>query len=137
MEAEVAARPGHKFRGVLTFVGATVDPNTRTIRVRMDVPNADRKLKPAMLATMILHGPTEKKPVVPLSAVVREENDEHLFVQVDDDTFVLRKVTLGGEQNGTRVLIDGVRPKERIVLDGAFHLNNERRRLALRGSEGA
>lgn len=137
VEAEVAALPGRTLRGVLSYVGATVDQATRTIRVRMDVPNPDRKLKPAMLATMILRGPAEKKPVVPISAVVREEDEEHLFVQADEDTFVLRKVTLGAEQNGTRVLLDGIGPNEKIVLDGAFHLNNERRRQALRGSEGA
>jgi cobalt-zinc-cadmium efflux system membrane fusion protein len=137
VEAEVAALPNRKFRGVLSFVGSTVDPATRTIRVRMEVPNPDRKLKPEMLATVVLRGPAERKAVVPAAAVVREDNLEHLFVQVDDGTFVLRPVTLGAEQNGTRVLIDGVRANERIVLEGAFHLNNERRRQALRGSEGA
>ena len=79
----------------------------------------------------------ERKPVVPNTAVVREENTEHVFIQVDDETFVLRRVTLGAEQNGTRVLLDGVGPNEKIVLEGAFHLNNERRRLNLRSSEGA
>src|SRR5581483_6422544 len=103
----------------------------------MDVPNPGRKLKPAMLATMVLRDQMEKKMVVPSTAVVREDDQEHLFVQVDEDTFLLRKVTLGEEQNGKRVLLDGVRPDERIVVDGAFHLNNERRRQALRGSEGA
>jgi len=137
VEAEVPALPNRKFRGVLSYVGATVDPATRTIRVRMEVPNPDRKLKPEMLATVVLHGPAARKAVVPSTAVVREDNLEHLFVQVDDGTFALRPVVLGAEQNGTRVLIEGVRPNERIVLEGAFHLNNERRRLALRGSEGA
>jgi len=137
VEAEVAALPGRVFEGVLSFVSATVNPETRTVRVRMDVPNPGRKLKPAMLATMVLRDQMEKKMVVPSTAVVREDDQEHLFVQVDEDTFLLRKVTLGEEQNGKRVLLDGVRPDERIVVDGAFHLNNERRRQALRGSEGA
>jgi cobalt-zinc-cadmium efflux system membrane fusion protein len=137
VEAEVAALPGRVFRGALSFVSATVNPETRTVRVRMDVANPDRKLKPAMLATMVLRNQLEKKQVVPSTAVVREDDQEHLFVQVDEDTFVLRKVVLGEEQGGKRVLIEGIRPDERIVVDGAFHLNNERRRLALRSSEGA
>ena len=137
VEAEVSALPGRAFEGVLSFVSATVNPETRTVRVRMDVPNPDRKLKPAMLATMVLRDQMEKKVVVPSTAVVREDDQEHLFIQVDEDTFVLRKVTLGEEHNGKRVLLDGVRPDEHIVVDGAFHLNNERRRQALRGSEGA
>ena len=137
VEAEVAALPNRKFRGVLSFISSTVDPATRTVRVRMDIPNPDRKLKPEMLATVVLRGPAERKAVVPTSAVVREEDREHLFVQVGEGTYELRPVTLGAEQNGTRVVIDGIRPNERIVLEGAFHLNNERRRLALRSSEGA
>lgn len=89
-----------------------------------------------MLATMILKEHTERRQVVPLGAVVRDENGEHLFVQRSATTFVLRRVTLGGEFGGTRVLIDGLRPGEKIVVDGAFHLNNERLRRALRGRDG-
>ena len=61
---------------------------------------------------------------------------EHVFVQMDADTFVLRPVTLGGEFGNSRVLMQGLRPGEKIVIDGAFHLNNERRRQLLRGTEG-
>jgi len=137
VEAEVAALPGRKIQGRLSFVSATVNPDTHTVRVRMDLPNPDRKLKPAMLATMILKDQAEQQQVVPLTAVVREENGECVFVQRDADTFVLRQVKLGGEFGVNRVLLDGVRPGEKIVIAGAFHLNNERRRRALRGGEGA
>ncbi|MCL4748461.1 MAG: efflux transporter periplasmic adaptor subunit, partial [Burkholderiaceae bacterium] len=72
----------------------------------------------------------------PISAVVREENVEHVFVGLDQNTFVLRPVILGPEYGSNRVLLDGVREGETIVIDGAFHLNSERRRRAVRGSEG-
>jgi membrane fusion protein, heavy metal efflux system len=136
VEAEILAFPGKMIRGKLSFVSSTVNPETRTVRVRMDLPNPERRYKPAMLATMVLKDQLERKQVVPTTAVVREENVEHVFIQVDADTFVLRPVVLGDEFGGHRVLIEGVRPGEKIVVDGAFHLNNERRRLALRGSEG-
>lgn len=137
VEAQIPALPGHVIHGQLSFVSATVNPETRTVTVRMDVPNRDKKLKPAMLATMILKEQPQKQLVVPLSAVVREENREWVFVQRDAGRFVLREVKLGGEYGGHRVLLEGVSPGERIVLDGAFHLNNERRRRAIRGSEGS
>jgi cobalt-zinc-cadmium efflux system membrane fusion protein len=136
VEAEIAAFPGDRIHGALSFVSATVNPETRTVRVRMDLPNPSRKYKPAMLATMVLIDRTERKQVVPATAVVREENVDHVFVQVEGGAFLLRPVTLGEEANGRRVLIEGVQPGERIVIDGAFHLNNERRRLVLRGNEG-
>ena len=133
VEAEIEALPGQKIRGKLSFVSATVNPETRTVRARMDLANPNRKYKPSMLATMELHDPTQKKQVIPSAAVVREGNQEHVFVQLEPDRFVLREVKLGEEQGGRRVLIDGIQTGEHIVVDGAFHLNNERKRLAVQG----
>jgi cobalt-zinc-cadmium efflux system membrane fusion protein len=137
VEAQVAALPGTKVQGTLSFVSMIVNPETRTVRVRMELPNPGRAFKPSMLATVILKDGAERRRVVPASAVVREGEGEHVFVQLDADTFVLRPVSLGAEFEGRRVVVDGIRPGERVVLDGAFHLNNERRRQLLRGSEGA
>lgn len=135
VEAKIAALPGMTISGKLAFVSATVNPETRTVMVRMNVPNREKKLKPAMLATMELKEHTERQQVVPVAGIVREGNDDCVFVQRDTRTFVLREVKLGAEYGGRRVLVDGLRPGERIVVDGAFHLNNERRRRAVRGSE--
>lgn len=134
VSAEIPALPGRRIEGQLTFVSATVNPDTRTVRVRMDLPNPTREFKPAMLATMLLQGPPSVRPVVPSAAVVREENRDHVFVQTGPTTFVLRRVTLGAEQAGTRVVTDGLAAGEPIVADGAFHLNNERKRLALQSN---
>jgi len=133
VEAQLAALPGRTITGKLAFVSATVNPETRTVRVRMDVPNRDKSLKPAMLATMTIREHTERRQVVPLAGVVREGDSDCLFVERDAETFVLREVKLGPEHGGKRVLLEGVKPGERIVVDGAFHLNNERRRRSLRG----
>jgi len=135
VEAEVGAFPGRIIHGKLSFVSATVDPETRTVRVHMELPNPGYRYKPAMLATMTLKDQRERKQVVPGTAVVREQDVNHVFVQLDNDTFVLRPVTLGDEFGGNRVLLDGLRPGEKIVTEGAFHLNNERRRRAIRGDE--
>ena len=136
VEAQIAALPGRIIRGRLSFVSATLNDETRTVRARMDLPNPDRRLKPAMLATMVLKDQPERKTVVPVAAVVREGNSENVFVQIDAKTFLLRPVTLGAEFGGQRVVLEGLHAGERIVVDGAFHLNNERRRRALRGSDG-
>lgn len=135
VDAEVAALPGVKIEGTLSFVSATVNPETRTVRVRMDLPNPDGRFKPAMLATVTLRDQPAQQHVVPGTAIIREGNDEFVFIQTDEDTFLLRPVKLGAELGARRVLLDGVRAGERIVLDGAFHLNNERRRQLLRGSD--
>jgi cobalt-zinc-cadmium efflux system membrane fusion protein len=133
VEANVAALPGQPLVGKLSFVSATVNPGTRTVRVRMDVSNAQRRLKPAMLATMVLRDRASAQRVVPDAAIVREGNGDFVFVQIDSRHFALREVSLGMEQSGARVLVDGVKSGERVVLEGAFHLNSERRKQSIRG----
>ncbi len=137
VNAEVAAFPGWTIHGKLSFVSATVNRETHTVRVRMEIPNHNRKLKPAMLATMVLKDAAERRQVVPVPAVVREGNGDFIFVQRNADTFVLQQVKLGAEHNGNRIVMEGVQPNDKIVVEGAFHLNNERLRRAARDSEGA
>ncbi len=137
VEAEVAALPGHTIHGKLAFVNSTVNPQTRTVMARIDLPNPARRYKPAMLATMVLKEHPQPHRVVPVSAVVREGNDECLFVERGPSTFLLRPVKLGAEVGGRRLLIEGVEPSDKIVVEGAFHLNNERRRRAVRGGQGS
>ena len=60
VEAEIASLPGERLSGVLSFVGAVVNPETRTITVRMELDNTDRRFKPAMLATMFVQAPPAK-----------------------------------------------------------------------------
>jgi cobalt-zinc-cadmium efflux system membrane fusion protein len=136
VEAEIPALPGHKITGKLSFVSAMVDPETRTVRTRMNLPNPRRIYKPAMLTNMALVDGRERKLVVPSAAVVREGNGDYVFVKTGSNTFLLRPVKLGEEVGDFRVLVDGIRDGEEIVLDGAFHLNNERKRLALGSGEG-
>jgi cobalt-zinc-cadmium efflux system membrane fusion protein len=130
---EVPALPGKKLGGTLAFVSPVVNPETRTVRARLDLPNADRAFKPAMLASVVIKGQPQKRMVVPADAVVREENRDYVFVQTDKENFMLRPVTTGAEYEGKRVVLQGLREDEKIVVQGAFHLNNERKRRLLDG----
>jgi membrane fusion protein, heavy metal efflux system len=133
VQAEIAALPGAPVRGKLAFVSSTVNAETRTIRVRMDLPNPQQRYKPAMLATMTIADRAQRKQVIPSVAVVRDGDKEHVFVQSGPEVFTMRPVTLGEEYGGRRVLMDGLRAGEKIAADGAFHLNNERIRLSVQG----
>ena len=110
-----------------------VDPATRTVEVHMDVSNAGGLLKPDELATMTLSGQPDRKLSVPNAAVVREDNHDYVFVQQAAHTYVLRPVTLGDEENDRRIVVSGVAENDRIVTDGAFHLNNQRKQNAIKG----
>jgi cobalt-zinc-cadmium efflux system membrane fusion protein len=131
---EVPALGNEKLVGKLIYVGQTIDPETRTVLVRTELENRDGRLKPAMLASMLIEARALERQVVPASAVVRENDEDHVFVAQGDGAFLLTKVKLGPEQGGQRVVLSGLKGDEKIVVDGAFHLNNERNRKAMEGS---
>lgn len=132
-EAEITALTDHILNGKLIFVSDTVKPDTRTVTARMDVDNPDRLIKPGMLASMLIRGLPHNRVMVPMVAVVRDENRDYVFVQVDAEHFQLRQVKLGAENAGVAPVLDGLIEGEKIVTEGAFHLNNERRRKELEG----
>ncbi len=131
---EVPALGNEKLSGKLIFVGQTIDPETRTVLVRSELDNRDGRLKPAMLASMLIEARPVERLVVPASAVVRENDEDHVFVAEQSGALRLVKVKLGAEQGGVRVLIDGLKAGERLVVNGAFHLNNERNRKEMEGT---
>jgi membrane fusion protein, heavy metal efflux system len=138
VEVRIPALPKQTIEGRLSFVSPIVDPATRTVEVHMDVANPKGLLKPDELASMTFTGQKERKLTVLTTAVVREENKDYVFVEIGPTKYVLREVTLGEEENDRRVVLSGVRADERIVTDGAFHLNNQRKQNAIRNgaSEG-
>lgn len=130
----VPALGNEKLTGKLIFVGQTVNPETRTVLVRTELDNREGRLKPAMLATMLIEARPVERLVVPASAVVRENDEDHVFVLLDEHSFRLSKVKLGPEQQGRRVVLSGLQGGEKIVVEGAFHLNNERNRKEMEGA---
>jgi cobalt-zinc-cadmium efflux system membrane fusion protein len=117
--------------GKIIFISPTVSPQTRTVAVRSDVENTDGRLKPDMLAVMEIQENAQSLPVIPSRAVVREGNQDYVFVEQADRSFRLTRVDLGIERRGKRPVLGGLNGGEIIVMDGAFHLNNERRRTEL------
>lgn len=132
-EAEVPALEDQRVKGKLIFVSDTVKPDTRTVTARMAMENPSHTLKPGMLASMLIHGTPHQRVMVPVVSVVREDRRDYVFVQIDAQHFQLRQVKLGQENAGVAPVLDGLFEGEKIVTEGAFHLNNERRRKELEG----
>jgi cobalt-zinc-cadmium efflux system membrane fusion protein len=123
---EVPALGHEKLEGKLIYVGQTVNPDTRTVLVRTELDNKGGRLKPSMLASMLIESAPIKRMVVPVTAVVRQDDADHVFVEEGDRRFRLTPVKLAAEQHGQRVVLEGLKPGMRIVSDGAFHVNNHR-----------
>jgi cobalt-zinc-cadmium efflux system membrane fusion protein len=81
-----------------------------------------------MLATMLIESQPVDRLVVPGSAVVREDNHDHVFVKLDDELYRMVPVKLGPEGKGFRPVISGLKDGQEIAIQGAYHLNTERKR---------
>lgn len=131
VDIDVPALGGRKLSGKIVYVGDTVSPETRTVPIRTQVDNIGRDLKPQMLATMRIRGEAVQTLVVSTDAVVRENDKDHVFVKTGDNTFRLTPVELGSVVGIWRPVSKGLQAGTEIVVGGAFHMNNERKRAEL------
>lgn len=127
VEINVPAIGGTDFDGIIIFVSDTVNRLTRTVMTRVMVENPERKLKPDMLANMHITDTQHKTLVVPEAAIVRELNQDYVFVAISDNQFQRVPVELGPEVADFRPVLDGLTIDQRIVMEGAFHLDSERK----------
>lgn len=131
VEIEIPALSNRKFTGKLIFVGDVVNPLTRTVTVRTDLENSDEALKPDMLVSMLVQSKLTQQLAVPRRAVVRENDRDYVYVEIAPNKFRLREVELGTEYKEMAVVVSGLDEHEKIIVDGAFHVNNERKRKEL------
>lgn len=125
----VSAYPHAIFPGTITYISDVIDAATRTMRLRVTVPNPDRLLKPEMFATVRVYAaPTSDALTVPLAAVQNGPAGKILFVQKDANEFEVRTVKLGNEQGEVVTVLEGVRAGEHVVTKGSFVLKSEMER---------
>jgi|SRR5450830_99727 len=131
VKIEIPALGGKQMTGKLIYLGDVVNPQTRTVTVRTDIQNAGGSIKPDMLISMLVQSKPMPHLAVPLQAIVRENDKDHVFIQIAPNKYRLREVVLGAEYEGMVAVTRGVEEGEVVVGEGAFHLNNERKRKEL------
>jgi membrane fusion protein, heavy metal efflux system len=120
------AYPGEAFHGTVTMIGDTLDPQTRTVPVRIVVPNPGTRLRPGMFATaQIEERATQNAVFVPEQALQDINGMQVVFVTQDGTTFRAQTVTVGSRPAGKAEIVDGLRPGDRIVAAGAFMVKSE------------
>jgi cobalt-zinc-cadmium efflux system membrane fusion protein len=126
VEVVAAAYPHALFPGKITYVADVLDPATRSMRLRVTVPNPDKVLKPEMFALVLVYGAAMPDVVtVPLAAVQNGGIDPVVFVRRDDRQFEARAVKVGEESGEVVVIHDGLQAGEQVVTKGAFVLKSE------------
>jgi cobalt-zinc-cadmium efflux system membrane fusion protein len=126
VDIRVAAYPGMDFSARISSINPTVDPATRTIKVRCTVANRGGLLKPEMFARIRVGNATREKVVlIPSQAILTE--GEHSFVLVEEAAgqFRRREVKPGPEIGSNTAIRDGIRANERVVTSGVLLLNSE------------
>jgi cobalt-zinc-cadmium efflux system membrane fusion protein len=122
----VASYPDEQFEGLVTYIGATVNEKTRTVKVRSEVDNSHEKLKPGMFAKVLLQVETgSDSPMLPEEAVQTDGQKHFVFVPLHEELFLRREVTLGARVDGYVKVIRGLNKNERVVVKGGFLLKSE------------
>jgi Cu(I)/Ag(I) efflux system membrane fusion protein/cobalt-zinc-cadmium efflux system membrane fusion protein len=129
--AEVSFRhgPDRIVRGEILFLYPEVSKETRTLKICIEVPNEERRLRAGMYADVIIHGPPVHNAVlIPNSAVLRSGERDLVFVDLGAGRFEPREVTLGirGDQAQVQVL-SGIAAGEEVVTQAQFMLDSESR----------
>lgn len=136
----VEALPGEVFDGRVTFVDPVLDPKTRTARVRIEVRNQDRRLRPGMFVEAnVQSGGTgnaaEAPLVIPATAPLFTGRRSVVYVELKDTeepTYEARVVTLGSRMGDLYPVLTGLEDGERVVIHGAFAIDAD---LQIQGGE--
>jgi multidrug efflux pump subunit AcrA (membrane-fusion protein) len=119
----VPALPGRHFTSVVDHVADAVDPNSRTLVVRIRLDNPGHALKPEMFARVTLRARSAGVALVPTTALVTEPAGYAAFVETSPGHYARRHVILGAELSGHTQVLDGLRPGEHVVVEGALLLD--------------
>jgi cobalt-zinc-cadmium efflux system membrane fusion protein len=120
------AYPEETFNGRVDFISPTIDPATRTAKLRVSVPNAGQRLKPEMFANVALSGGTPERALsVPSTAAFTEGGRTWVYIAVGDRQFVRRAVEIAADPGTDRRVLSGLRAGERVVTGGVLLLRQE------------
>lgn len=128
VSVSVTAYPDETFHGQIAYVSNVVEEQTRTVKVRVEIDNSAKKLKPGMFATArITTGKEEgsQRLAVPNSAVESHENKKMVFVSLGNYAFQMNEIKTGEEFNGYTEVLEGIKEGEEVVTRGSFYLKSE------------
>jgi membrane fusion protein, multidrug efflux system len=121
--ARSVAFPGRDFRGQVVSVDSRIDPVSRSVLVRAELPNGDGDLKPGMFLSVNVTRETQPSLMLPEQAVVPEQGRSYVYV-VEGGTVSRREVQLGRRRTGQVEVLSGLAPNERVVTEGTLKVRD-------------
>jgi Cu(I)/Ag(I) efflux system membrane fusion protein len=135
--ASVVAYPGKTFKGTVTFISPVLQAETRTAQVRVELPNPQGLLKPAMYGSVELAGGSPApRLAVPDSAILDTGTRQLVLVDRGRGEFEPRTVRLGVHADGYTEVLEGVAERESVVVNGNFLIDSESNLRAAIGGLG-
>lgn len=119
--------PDRTFEGKVTFVYPYLDPNTRTGRVRIELPNAGLELKPDMYANVTFHVALGDRLQIPTSAILYTGPRKIVFVALEGGRLVPREVTIGAQSGDRAEVLSGLEAGDAVVTTANFLISAESR----------
>jgi RND family efflux transporter MFP subunit len=113
----------YPLRGTVQYIGNQVEAATGTLPVRAVVPNKDRLLRPGLFARVrVPVGDPHPTLLVNERALATNQGQKYLYVVNDKNEVVYRPVTVGGTDGGLQIIQDGLKPGERVIIDGVLRV---------------
>jgi len=126
VEVSLDAYPGQPLHGTISYVYPTVDPASRTGRVRIELPNTGGRIRPGLFGTARFRVPLGGRGVVvPRQAALVTGDRQLVFVEDSAGRFAPRRVTLGAETDSHIQVLSGLRAGERVAGTASFLLDAE------------
>ena len=118
------ALPGLEIEDEIDFISPVLNPESRTLKVRVTIKNPNGRLKPGMAADAILNLEREGMPlVVPRSAIIDTGKRKVVWIKVNEKTFQAKTVKTGFESEGYVEILEGLEAGEEVVLEANFLLD--------------
>ena len=126
-QMQLSYQPGRTWSGKVAYIDPTVDPKSRTIKVRLEFANPGYALKPDMYADVQLNVDYGTQTLVPSEAVLNSGTRQIVFLAKGDGYFEPRDIKIGDQFDGQTVVLAGLKPGEKIVASGNFLIDSESR----------
>jgi Cu(I)/Ag(I) efflux system membrane fusion protein len=125
VEIQSQSYPGKPFTGRVAFIYPFLDPKTRTVKARVEMPNNGMKLKPDMFVRALIKVPLGATIVVPVTAVMDSGKRQTVWVETSPGMFEPREVQVGQQTDDKIQILSGLKSGDKVAVSGGYLIDSE------------
>ena len=123
VEISMTAMPDTKVKGVVYHIGELLDETTRSVEVIIECDNPNHSMKPFMYGTVHFYSTIPQTIILPSTAIMQEQENDYVLIQIDKDRFVRRKVETESVGADSARIISGITKGENVIVKGGIYFN--------------